>query len=410
MEDSAVEPSVHVWPGSSGSPAGLPATLPAGPIIFDVGGLLKHFEALTDARHARGKRYALPLVLLLIALAKLCGQDRPTAIADWLRFRWDILCRALRLPWPRMPHHNTLRRIAGWAVDPDQFDHTLKESLTTQPRVGWSVLISIDGKTVRGTIGPDNLQGTHLLAAYLPLEGVVLMQLEAGNRDNEISVAPKLLGCLDLRGKVVAGDAMQTQRQLSVQILDAGGDYLWLVKDNQPTLRAAIELLFTADDRTVEGGRVANDFRTARSVDKGHGRLETRQITISSELKGYVDWPGLEQVFRLERRRRDLRTGKVEQEVVYGLTSLSLRRAKAGRVLELSRAYWGIENGLHQRRDVTFQEDRIKLTGGQAGRVLASLSNLVISLLSLAGVTNLAEARRECEASLTQTLTLLAAR
>ena len=121
-----------------------------------------------------------------------------------------------------------------------------------------------------------------------------------------------MLGYLDLRGKVVAADAMHTQRALSVQILEAGGDYLWLAKDNQPTLRQEIEALFTADRRTVVGGRVPMDLRCARTLDKAHGRLEVRQITVSSELKGYSDWPGLEQVFVLKRQRLDLKRGKEE--------------------------------------------------------------------------------------------------
>jgi predicted transposase YbfD/YdcC len=248
------------------------------------------------------------------------------------------------------------------------------------------------------------------LAAYLPEEGIVLMQVAAGEKENEIRVAPELLKCLDLRGKVVAGDAMHTQRPLSIQILEAGGEYLWLAKDNQPTLKEDIEDLFTANNRTVLGGRVPNDVRTYRTVDKGHGRQESRKITVSSELKGYSDWPGLEQVFRLERRRIDIRSGKEEREIVYGLTSLEAVEASPQRLLYLIRAYWGIENGLHHRRDVTFAEDRCRLTKGHAGRVMATLNNLVIGLLRQAGVTNIAQARRRFDANFTLALIPLDAR
>ncbi len=79
---------------------------------------------------------------------------------------------------------------------------------------------------------------------------------------------------------------------------EAGGEYLWRVKANQPTRRAAIAERFTADPRAVEGGHVRHDCRTARQVVKGHGRREVRRLTVSSELQGYSDWPGLEQVFR----------------------------------------------------------------------------------------------------------------
>jgi predicted transposase YbfD/YdcC len=309
-----------------------------------------------------------------------------------------------------MPHHNTYRRILAEAVSPEELDRTVGEYLCSLPGVGRSVLIAIDGKTVRGTIDPSNPQGEHLLGAYLPEEGVVLMQVRAGDKENEITVAPQLLAYLDLRGKVVAADAMHTQRSLSVQILEAGGDYLWLAKDNQPTLREEIEALFAVDRRTVEGGRVPLDLRRARTLDKAHGRLEKRQISVSSELKGYSDWPGLEQVFVLERRRVDRNSGKEERETVCGLTSLRPDEACAARLLGLVRAYWGIESGLHQRRDVTFREDRTRLTCGRAGWVMASLNNLVIGLLRLAGATNLAAARRWLDASLTLSLTQTFAR
>ena len=181
-------------------------------------------------------------------------------------------------------------------------------------------------------------------------------------------------------------------------------DYLWFVKENQPTLHNDVVELFEGKQETVLGGVIENDFARFRTVEKGHGRRETREVTVSSELKGYSDWPGLEQVFRLERRRIDCRIGKEQIEVAYGLTSLSREEASPERLLYLTRTHWGNRDGLHERRDVTFREDRTRLTRGKAGRVMASLNNLVISLLSLSGYTNLAQARRQWEANLTLTL------
>ena len=372
--------------------------------VFELGRLAERLTTLTDSRQRKGLRYPLTPLLVLIVLAKLAGADSPSGIADWISSRGRQLREVLHLSWTRMPHHNTYRRVFAQVVTPEELDRVVSAHLQSLPGVGQSVLIAIDGKTVRGTIDPENPRGDHLLAAYLPEEGIVLKQVAAGDKDNEISVAPQLLQGLDLRGKVVAGDAMHTQRQLSAQILAAGGDYLWIVKDNQPTLRAEIAELFTADAPTVLGGRVPNDFRTFRQVEKGHGRRETRTITVSSELKGYTDWPGLEQVFQLDRRRVNTKSNKEERETVYGLTSLSVVNASPARVLPLSRAYWGIENGLHHRRDVTFNEDRTRQTRGHAGRVMATINNLVIGLLRHAGATNLAEARRWCDFNITRAL------
>jgi predicted transposase YbfD/YdcC len=384
--------------GDAGGPA---------PVVFALSDLWRRLAALPDQRKRRGKRYALPVLLLLIVLAKLSGEDRPSGIADWVAHRRARLAQALGIRLPRAPHHNTYRRILAQAVGPGDLDAAVSGFFRDLPQVGGSVLISIDGKTVKGTIDTAHPHGAHLLVAYLPQEGIVLLQVPAGRKDGEIRVAPALVDALDLRGKIVAADALHTQRALSAQIVAAGGDYLWVVKDNQPTLRADIAELFSGDDRTVEGGHLPHDFRTARQVAKGHGRREVRRVTVSTELNGYSDWPGLAQVFRLERERITSTSGRYQQEITYGLTSLPPAEASPARLLALTRAYWGVENGLHYRRDVTFHEDATRLTQGQAGHVMAALNNLVIGLLRLAGFTNLAAARRYCGADLTRAMALL---
>ena len=121
-------------------------------------------------------------------------------------------------------------------MDEEELEQIVGEYLSQLPRKGQDVVVVIDGKTVRGTISREDPFGLHLLAAYLPGEGIVLMQMAVEkDKENEIVVAPKLLHSLDLRNKVVTGDAMHTQRQLSIQIVAAGGDFVWIVKDNQPT-------------------------------------------------------------------------------------------------------------------------------------------------------------------------------
>jgi predicted transposase YbfD/YdcC len=384
------------------------AALSAAARVFDLRPLVAQLEQVRDRRHRKGLRYELAPLLVLIVLAKLAGEDRPSGIADWLKARGEELRVVLALPWSRMPHHNTIRRVLASVVLPSDLEVAVSAHLRRLPGVGQSALIAIDGKTVRGTIHTDNPQGEHLLAAYLPEEGIVLGQVAVRDgHGNEISAAPTLLQDIDLRGKIVAGDAMHTQRGLSEQILDAGGHYLWWVKNNQPTLRADLEHLFTADPTTVLGGQVPTDFQTARQVNKGHGRRERRAIVVSQHLNAYLPWPGVVQVFQLTRQRRHPQTGHQENETVYGLTSLPAAEAPPLRLLTLVRQYWGIENGLHYRRDVTCQEDRTRLTTGRAGWVMATLNNLVIGLFRHAGATNLAEARRAADAALTKTITRL---
>src|SRR5262249_8869841 len=143
-------------------------------------------------------------------------------------------------------------------------------------------------------------RGVHLVAAYLPASGVVLSQVAVDVKENEIVAVPKLLAQLDVTGMVVVGDAVQAQRALSTQVVEAGGDYLWFVKENQPALLDNLELLFEQPRLSPGWSEPSTDFTTARQVDKGHGRIEERTITVSRMLKEYLDWPYLDQVFRLE--------------------------------------------------------------------------------------------------------------
>jgi predicted transposase YbfD/YdcC len=251
----------------------------------------------------------------------------------------------------------------------------------------------VDGKTLRGTIPLGQTQGVHLVAAYLPEQGVVLLQLAVDRKANEIVVVPTLLAQLDLHGTVVVGDAMQTQRAVSAQIVEAGGDYLGFVKDNQPTLLAEIEALFTPPPLTPGHAAPAPDFTTARQVDKGHGRLEERVLTASALLAGYSDWPYLAQVFKLERTVWQQGVPTLH-EVRYGITSLPRGVADAERLLVVARAEWGIENGLHYRRDVSRQEDTCQLRRGSGPQVMAALNNAVISLLGQQGERNLPAVQR----------------
>ena len=375
--------------------------------VFDIGSLLALFYKLIDKRKARGKRYELALVLVLVVLAKLAGEDAPTGIAEWARHREGMLISLLKVARAHLPSHNTYRRVLRDVVEVSELQAVIREFLMGLPGVGQSVLLALDGKTLRGSIPTGQTHGVHRLAAYLPHEGIVLFQLAVGSKENEISAAPQVLQALDLRGKIVRADALLTQRELSIQIVKAGGKYLWVVKDNQPETRKAIETLFRPVSALPGTSLPANDFRTAHTTTQEPGRIEQRTLTASSLLKDYLPWPYVEQVFRLERRRITLTTGKVEQEVVYGLTALTAQEAGPERLLGWRRDYWGIENGLHHRRDVTLHEDATRLLAPHLAEVMALINNLVIGLTLHEGWKNLAQARRHYAGCLSDALALV---
>lgn len=368
------------------------------PFAFSLQALTAHLASVPDRRHARGKRYPLPQLLTLAIIAKLAGHSRLKALAHWAQLRAADLAPLFGLARPTMPHPTTWSRILGQALDPLELEKALtsffQPAPAPEPPARGSIVLGVDGKTITGTIPLGKTRGIHLVAAYLPEEGVVLAQLAVDCKENEIVVVPTLLACLELDGRVVVGDAMQTQRALSAQIIAQGGDYLWFVKENQPTLLAEIEELFLPPPITPGHSAPARDFRRARTVTKGHARREERKMTVSSMLAGYSEWPGLEQVFKLERWV--WQEGKAElYEVRYGVTSLPKSVAGARRLLRIARAEWGIENGLHYRRDVTLEEDAGQVRRGGAPQVLAALNNVVISLMGQAGEQNLPDVQRE---------------
>ena len=376
--------------------------------VFDVGSLFEAFCGLPDQRDARGVRYALTTVLSYVVLAKLAGEDHLHGIAHWVKLRATALADLLGLAKPQAPHETTYSRFLSHAVSLAEFQQVVRDFLARQPQAGLTLHLALDGKTLRGTIPAGHTHGVHLLAAYFPQEGWVLAQVEVGRKENEIPAAGRLLKTLDLRGKIVTGDALLAQRELSVQIVEAGGEYVWIIKDNQPETAAALARLF-APEPVVKGFSPAahEEFEEDETVEKAHGRIETRTLTASPASPVWLNWPRVAQVFRLARHVRRVADGALTDQVVYGVTSLTPMEASPARLLELVREHWAIENGLHYRRDDTLQEDRCTLRRPQAAPMMAAVNNLVLGLLLPRGVTNLPDARREFEADLEKAAALI---
>jgi predicted transposase YbfD/YdcC len=361
-------------------------------VEFEVNSLYETVESIRDKRKARGQRYRLATVLTLSVLAKLGGEDTPEGMAAWVKYRWEELRRGLGLTRDSMPHGSTYRRILGSAIDIGELEAVL--SAFFKRCVVQAEQLAMDGKSLRGTIEAGDTRGVHLLAVYAVGAGVVLKQVDVSTKENEISAAPKVLTDIDLKDKVVTGDAMFTQRDLSAQIVEAGGHYLWTVKDNQPTLRADIERLFGPEHVPLGSAPLRTDFQSVTTTTKGHGRLETHTLTTSALLNTTSDWPHLGQVFQLVRDVRHVKSNHTSHEVVYGITSLPPDVAPPKRLLTLHRNHWPIENKLHYTRDVTFHEDACQLSIGTAAQAIAILNNLVLGLLRVRGFTNIADARR----------------
>ena len=365
--------------------------------------LIEVFAALPDFRQPRGKRHPLTAIFALACCAMLCGYRSYSAIAEWGRNYGVRIAQALGFTHAP-PCAATLHTIFRH-VNRDEFEAHLGAwadsvvgSLPRAPEMP-EVAIALDGKTLRGS-KKQGAPGTHLLSALAHRVGVTLAQCAVDDKTNEITAVESLLCQLVLEGRIVTMDALLTQRHVAQTIMDKGGDYVMIVKDNQPQLRADIELVFTLPP-------AGDPQATAHMVDIGHGRSEQRNITTSEALIGYSDWPGLAQVFELGRHVMFPKTGKERVEVVYGVTSLRSERATPERLLTLVRGQWQIENKSHWVRDVTFDEDRSQVRCGNIPQVMAALRNTAIGLLRGAGYPNIAAACRQLAAQPLQALALI---
>ena len=201
------------------------------------------------------------------------------------------------------------------------------------------------------------------------------------SKANEIVAAPQLLDYLDLTGCVVTGDAMFTQRELCIQIVEAGGHFILPVKGNQKTVQHAIADAFMPAQVAKGHQAIGLEESFVESTSIGHGRIEKRYLTVTSDLNDYLDFPHIQQVFRLQRVIQHQATGKLSYQVIFGITSLSREQCAPEKLLALVRSHWHIENRLHYVRDVTFHEDDCQIRDTKRQRLLATLNNLVIGLI-----------------------------
>jgi len=376
-------------------------------VLYDVGSVYEGLSKLTDERKARGKIYELETVLMIIVMAKLCGADTPAAVTDWGKNHAEQIVEWLHLERRRMPSYSTYWRIMAYHVYDEEIERLVGNYNQRGHHGG---VYALDGKALRGVRKKDE-EGVPYLLSICDVEQVkVLSQVPVGRKENEISKAPQAIKSTEISQKVITGDALHTQKALSAQIVNQGGDYVLPVKENQERLLKSIQQLFAPDVPKPGFGKIETDFLTTQKVNKGHGRIETRILTTSEMLKAYSTWPGLAQVYRLERQFQWWRNGhcyRTSCQVEYGITSLTRQEASPARLLEIRRAHWGIETGLHYRRDVTLHEDATRMTVGNTGKVMASINNLVLALIRQAKFHNAAHARRWFDAHPAKAFTLL---
>jgi len=342
--------------------------------------LIDILTEISDFRKEKGKRYSLTSILALACVAMMCGYKSYRAFSDWGHNYGKELIEALGFTQGVVPcaatFSNVFRRINVKLLEIKigKWAESILGVLNGQDN------IALDGKTAKGSL-KQGCKVSHFLSALSHGLGLTLAQNGVDIKTNEIGVVSEVLKKLVLEGRVVTMDALLTQREVAKDILSGGGDYVMIVKENQEKLLD--EVMTTFHGPYSDALKKSTD----ETLDVGHGRIEERYITVSDALVGYSDWPGLSQVFRLTRKTIIKKTGKVREETVYGITSLTPEKASPSRLMGIVRCHWHIENRSHWVRDVTFGEDNSQVHCENAPQVMAALRNTVIGLMRSAGMT-----------------------
>lgn len=342
-----------------------------------IGGLIEKFSDLPDGRVKGRTDHDLLDIVVLALCAVMSGAEGWEDIEDWGCEREGWLRCYLRLR-NGIPGHDTLRRVFE-SLSPLELERRFEAWMGEVCPAVKGQVIAIDGKALRGSARSGRgLRALHQVSAYATDHGLTLGQRSCEEKSNEITAIEALLPALALEGAVVTIDAMGCQTAIAEQITEGGGDYVLAVKDNQPNLAEALRDFFSS----LNGpGHCRRQVSAHETLDKGHGRIETRRCTAVGELD-WLDllglkarWSKLASVACIESTREF--GGKIETEKRYVISSLP---ADGHRILHAVRAHWGIENGLHGCLDVTFGEDASPIRLRNAAQNFSFLRRLALNL------------------------------
>lgn len=335
----------------------------------------RFFTRLRDPRRRHLRRHLLIDLIVITLCAVIAGANDWQQVATFARRRRAWLQTFLRLP-NGIPSHDTFERVFD-RLDPHAFQACFRQWIEVLASTLGLEHIAIDGKTLRHSgNSPKGWKALHLVSAWATQCHLTLAQVAVDDKSNEITAIPLLLELLDVQGALVTIDAMGCQKEIAQKVVDGGGDYVLAVKENQPHLLEDIQTCLTkALDSDLAG--CAHD--TFTTVERGHGRQETRSYLILIEPEGIRNaaaWANLK-VVGMCRRERVVR-GVASEEVHYFIGSRVMKARQYGAAL---RGHWGIENNLHWQLDLTFDEDANRVQRRHGAENLALIRRLALGLL-----------------------------
>lgn len=335
-------------------------------------GFIDFFKRIPDHRIDRKKLHSVEEILLLTFCGMIAGCDSWNDLELFGKIKLDYLRRYL--PYTNgVPSDDTLRRFFR-ALDPETFEQCFIEWVRSFQLNVIDKVVAIDGKTARRSFDGGN-RPMHLISAFVSEVGITLGQLKTADKSNEITAIPELLALLDLSGAIVTLDSMGCQTKIVERIVEKEADYVIGLKGNQGTLNDDVRLLF-------ENTPTAVKFQLDTSVDKGHGRLETRGCRVTEDIQWlrerHPKWKKLNSVIEIQSQREI--KGELTTEKRYYISSLP---AQAKKISQAVREHWGVENQLHWVLDVVFADDQSRIRKGNAPRNIAIVKKTVLNLLRI---------------------------
>ena len=346
--------------------------------------LIEHFGNLPDPRVNRTKDHDLIDVVIIALCALLCAAESFYDMEEFglAKQEWFKTFLGLR---NGIPSHDTFNRLFA-ALDPEKFLECFLAWTQSVRQAVAQEIVALDGKALRRALAGDQ-SIKYIVSAWAEDNGLVLGQLKVADKSNEITAVPRLLRVLELSGCIVTLDAMGCQRNIAKEIIEADADYVLALKGNQETVHEEVKTFLDAALAEQRGPRLpgaklspaAATLAQWETVEKDHGRLETRRYYQSVQLDWFADrakWEGLQSVGMVEAIREI--NGQASVERRYYLSSLPLGVETFARAV---RRHWGIENKVHWTMDVCFREDQSRARTGYAAENLATLRRLALNLL-----------------------------
>lgn len=345
------------------------------------------FKELEDPRQADNTRYSLISLVVMILCAVIAGANSITSIHHYVQLKEEMFHRLLGTVGA--PSYT----VFWWLLTrlkPEPLQTALINWVSKLPENVKSKLIAIDGKHLKGLVGGN---GAHLVAAWESTHGILLGQVKAQEKSNEITAIPELLDTIDIKGANVTIDAAGCQRDIAEKIIEKEGDYTLALKGNQGTLHAEAENFFIQAE--AAGFDETTHCVVVTTLDKGHGRIEERKICVVNNLdwlESRTVWPGIKSMVQVTSTRTCQGKGSTEKR--YYISSKEWSPKEAGAAI---RSHWSIENHLHWSMDVVFSEDASQANTGHAAENLAMFRRMAQALIKqdVGGTIGIAKRRRE---------------